>query len=64
MAQTDPVVRYVKLMTRRIKWSGDEEDASASESDEEAPAGKPKKGNYCHLVWTGTVSHIYQTYYS
>jgi len=57
------VARYVKLMTRRIKWDGEGDGDGDSDSDDEEDDGVgaygggagSKKGNYCELVWQGTV---------
>lgn len=52
--------RYSKLMTRRMKWNGDD-DSDESDSDDDGHysnqnKAKNRKGNFCDLVWTGKVS--------
>ncbi len=56
------IKRYVKLMTRRIKWDEDEDeesgdDDSDAEDDEEMEkvVSGVSSGAGCRLVWQGTI---------
>ena len=49
------VKKFVRLMTKRIKWSakpGGDDESSDSDSENEGSKGTD---NFCHLVWRGVV---------
>ncbi|DAZ95508.1 TPA: hypothetical protein N0F65_001847 [Lagenidium giganteum] len=49
------IKHYIRLMTKRINWKGNEEEAE-SEEEEDDDENDDRKGNGCKVVWQGIVA--------